>query len=285
MPDFPIVDTHLHVWDVGHIDYPWLPDVPLLNKSHLLEDYDRACGAVDVEKMIFVQAEANPVEYKEETRWVTALAKTDPRLQGIISWAPLEKGDGARLDLEELAQNKLVKGIRRIIQYEEDIEFCLQPDFVRGVRLLPKHGFHFELCVNHLQLANTRKLVAQCPEVMFNLNHIGKPNIKQQQLEPWKVALRELAGFENVTCKISGLVTEADIEHWTPQDLQPYIEHVLDCFGFDRIFYGGDWPVAQLASEYPRWVETLEQAVAGCSESELRDLFVNNANRFYRLAP
>ena len=284
MLDFPIVDTHVHVWNVDRIDYPWLSDVPQLNKSHLPEDYTQACGAVEVEKIIFLQAEARPEQYKKETQWVTELAKNDPRLQGIVSWAPLERGEAVQSDLEELARNPLVKGIRRIIQFEDDIEFCLQSDFLCGVKLLPQFGFHFEICINHLQLENVLKLVSQCPEVLFNLNHIGKPDIKNRQLEPWKTNLRHLSDFENVTCKMSGLVTEADVTNWTPQDLKPYIDHVLDCFGFERTFYGGDWPVVNLASDYVQWVETLEQALSGCSEDELRNLFARNADSFYRLS-
>lgn len=283
MITFPIVDTHLHVWDVERIHYPWLPDIPLLNKSYLLEDYQAACGPVNVEKMVFLQAEADFAQFMRETEWVTSLAEEDSRLQGIVAWAPLEKGDGARADLDKLAQNPLVKGIRRIIQFEADPEFCLRPGFVRGVQLLEEFGLHFEICITYEQMANTIKMVEQCPGVTFNLNHIGKPDIKNQVLEPWKTDLRTLASFDNMTCKISGLVTEADHKAWVPGDLQPYIEHVLDCFGFDRVFYGGDWPVAYQATEYARWVNTLEEAVSGCSEQDMRQLFRENALAFYRL--
>ncbi len=284
MPDFPIIDTHVHLWDINHIDYPWLHEHPSLNKNFLPEDFTKACGAVEVEKIIFLQAEATPAQSMQETQWVTELANTDPRIQGIVSRAALEQGETIRPAIETLTQNSLVKGIRRLIQPEENIEFCIQPDFVKGVQLLPDYGLHFECCILHHQLANTIKLVAQCPNVTFNLNHIGKPDIKNHLLDPWRSELRELAAFENVTCKLSGLATEADHENWTPQDLQPYIYHVLDCFGFDRTFYGGDWPVSTLATPYPRWIATLEQALSGCSHDELKNLFVNNANTFYRLS-
>jgi L-fuconolactonase len=284
MIPFPIVDTHVHLWDINHIDYPWLSDLPSLNKSHLLEDYDTACADVNVAKMVFLQAEADPAQYRKETEWVTQLAAGDSRLQGIVSFAPLDKGDGARAELEILAQNPLVKGVRRIIQFEENIDFCLRPDFVKGIQALPEMGMHFEICINHLQMANTIKMVSQCPEVQFNLNHIGKPDIKNQVLDPWRNELRTLASFENVTCKISGLATEADNENWKGEDLLPYIDHVLACFGFDRTFYGGDWPVASLATEYPRWANTLASAVSGCSADELHKLFVGNATAFYRLS-
>jgi len=283
VPDFPIVDTHLHVWDPENLSYPWLDDVPLLNKSYLLPDYDHACGPVQVERMVFVQAEADFSMFREETAWVSQLAQQDSRLQGIVAWAPLEKGEAVRDDLEALAQNPLVKGIRRIIQFEPDIEFCLHPDFVRGVRALSDYGLSFDICINHIQFANTLRMVDQCPNVRFILDHIGKPDISQQLMDPWKQQMQELAAFPNVCCKMSGLVTEADHQAWQPEDLRPYIDHVIACFGFDRTLFGGDFPVVLQASAYTRWVETLDWALAGCSESEKKQLYHDNAVAFYRL--
>lgn len=284
MPAFPIIDTHLHLWDPGNLRYPWLAGNALLNKPYLLADYRKACGAIQVEKMIFLQCEVDFAQFQEEAAWVTSLSKVDPRIAGIVPWAPLEKGDAARGDLEMLlAANPLVKGVRRIIQFEPDIEFCLRPDFVKGVQACTDYGLSFDICISHIQMANTIKLVAQCPNVKFILDHIGKPDIRQQIFEPWKSEISTLAQFPNVWCKMSGLVTEADHKTWTREDLKPYIDHVLDVFGFDRVIYGGDWPVAYQATEYPRWVETLEWAVEGCSEAELRKLFRDNAEKFYRL--
>jgi L-fuconolactonase len=283
MLDFPIIDTHLHVWDTRLLRYPWLDAVPLLNKPYLLADYDRACGPVQVEKMVFLQAEVDFSLFQEEADWVTGLAAEDPRIEGIVSWAPLEKGDGARPALERLAENEKIKGIRRIIQFEDDLEFCLQPDFVAGVQALPDYGLSFDICISHIQMANTVKMVRQCPDVQFILDHIGKPDIKNQVFEPWGQEIRQLSELPNVWCKVSGLVTEADHENWTRDDLKPYIDHVIDCFGFDRVMYGGDWPVATQAAAYPRWVETLAWAVAGCTDTELKKLFHDNAVAFYRL--
>lgn len=283
MIDFGIVDTHLHVWDPGRLRYPWLAEVPFLNRPYLLDEYRKACGPVMVEKMVFVQAETDFTQYPEETDWVTSLVDQDTRLEGIVSWAPLEKGDSVQGELASLAENPLVKGIRRIIQFEQDPEFCLRPDFIRGVQLLPRFGLSFDICINHVQMENTIRFVRQCPQVNFILDHIGKPDIKNHLMEPWKRQIKKMSQFPNVWCKISGLVTEADHENWTREDLKPYIDYVLDCFTFDRVMYGGDWPVAFQATEYPRWVETLEWAVRGCSEEELRKLFRENAIAFYRL--
>jgi L-fuconolactonase len=283
MPSFPIVDTHLHLWDLGRLRYPWLAAVPMLNRTHLIDDFRRACGAVEVAKMVFVQCECDPAQSQQEAEWVTEVARTEPRVRGIVAWAPLEKGVASEPALARLAANPLVRGIRRIIQFETDGAFCLRPEFVRGVRMLPRHGLSFDLCINHLQLPNTIELVRQCPDVSFVLDHIGKPDIKAGLLDPWRAGLRELSRMGNVWCKLSGLATEADHAAWQAADLRPYIDHVAECFGFRRVMFGGDWPVSTQATDYPRWVATLDGALHGCSAEQLQNVYVRNAEAFYRV--
>ena len=283
MADFPIVDTHIHLWDPSVLRYPWLEEVPFLNKPYLLADYRNACREIDVETMIFVQCDTHPDDNLKEAEWVTSLSKEDPRIRGIVAGAPLEAGDGVKPLLEQLADIPLVKGIRRLIQ-SESLEFCVQPDFITGVQSLEEFGLSFDICIYHPHLANTIQFVKQCPNIQFILDHIGKPNIKDQVFGPWKREIKELSEFPNVFCKVSGLVTEADFEKWTAADLKPYIDHVIECFGFDRVIYGSDWPVAAQATKYPRWVDTLERAVSGCSDDELSRLFRDNALQFYRVS-
>ena len=282
MEKFPIVDTHVHLWHPKQLRYPWLAEVPALNRPYLLKDYIAAYGALAIESIVFVQCDTHPDDGLKETAWVTSLAAVDPRIQGIVAWAPLEEGAQVAPFVEKLAENRLIKGIRRLIQ-SESVDFCVQPNFVSGVKTLSRYGLSFDLCIFHPQLANAIRLVEQCPHVQFILDHIGKPDIKNQLFDPWKQEIETLAGFPNVHCKISGLVTEADLETWTPADLQPYIEHVITCFGFDRVLYGSDWPVSTQASDYPRWVQTLTDAVSGCTSQELRNLFRDNAIKFYKL--
>lgn len=283
MPNFPIIDTHLHLWNPDNINYPWLKDVPVLNKAYVLEEYSQATSTVNIEKMVFLQCECNTEQCEDEAAWVTQLAQKDSRLQGIVPWAPLELGEGAREILARYSKNKLIKGVRRIIQFEADMNFCLQPNFIRGVQLLADFNMSFDICISHEQLKNTIKLVRQCPNVQFVLDHIGKPDIKTQLFDPWKSDLKELASFSNVYCKISGLATEADMESWTKEDLNPYIDHVLDCFGVDRVIFGGDWPVAVQATTYTKWVETLDWALADYSEKDLQKIYRLNAIKFYKL--
>ncbi len=282
MANFPIVDTHVHLWHPKQLRYPWLKQIPLLNRPFLLKDYNAAIGDLEVASMVFVQCDTHPDDGLKETSWVTSLAARDPRIRGIVAWAPLEVGNCVAAFIEKLAEESLVKGIRRLIQ-GESVDFCIQPNFIDGVKTLSRHRLSFDLCIFHPQLANAIRLVEQCPDVQFILDHIGKPDIKNQLFEPWKQEIKVLADFPNVHCKISGVVTEADHENWSLDDVQPYIDHVIACFGFDRVIYGSDWPVSTLATDYKRWVETLQESVSGCSPEELRKLFHDNAVRFYKL--
>ncbi len=283
MLNFPIVDTHLHVWDFDRLRYPWLADLPMLNRTFLLDDYNEACGPVKVDRMVFVQAECDPAQFKEEAAFVTELAQTDGRLQGIVPWTPLERGDAVRSILEEFAENKLVKGIRRIIQFEEDLEFCLRPDFIKGVQMLAEFNLTFDICIADFQTANTTRFVKQCPNVQFVLDHIGKPNIREHKLDPWRAQFKALSELPNVYLKVSSLATEADHQSWTREELRPYVDHIFQCYGFERTMFGGDWPVSSQAATIPECVETLEWLLLGCSEDELKKLFRENAIKFYKL--
>lgn len=164
-------------------------------------------------KVVFIQCECRPDQYREELNWGTEIAETDPRIRGIVPWAPMKNGVGAEAEMAQLARPSRVKGIRRIIQFRADPAFCQRPDFVRGVQPLSTFDLSFDLCINHTQFANTLQLVRQCPHVRFTMNHIAKPNIKHHRLDPWRSQIKALAELSNVWCKVSGLVTEADMQH------------------------------------------------------------------------
>ena len=159
----------------------------------------------------------------------------------------------------------------------------MQPAFVEGVQRLADFGFSFDICVLHHQLEDVIKLVEQCPEVEFVLDHCGKPPIKSQQLDPWREHISALAGFNNVCCKLSGLATEADTDNWRSPDLEPYIQHVLAAFGPQRLMFGGDWPVSKLATTYPRWLEAVCIQTAHLTPAEQQAILLNNGRRFYRI--
>lgn len=282
---FPIADTHVHFWDTAKLRYPWLENSALLNRPYLPQDYDEAIKPVIVGKIVFVEAACADDQTQAEVDWVTALAKTDPRIQGIVANAPLEQGEAVLPRLEALAANPLVKGIRRFFSTQTDAPHGLLPALAKGVQCLERFGLRFDLGLQRGQIPVAMELVRQCPNVQFMLNHIGVPDIKNNALEQWRQEIRALAKFPNVFCKMSGAATLADHESWTPEALKPALDHVIECFGFERAAFGSDWPVMLLATAYPRWAAAAAWAVKGCSETEKRRLFHDTAVDFYGLPP
>ena len=278
-----IVDSHVHLWNPAQLRYPWLDELPALNRAVLPEDFVAASTPADVRTLIFVESGCEPAQSLAEVDWVAALAKQEPRLKGVVAHAPLEKGESVRAGLDALASRQLVRGVRRNLQSERDAEFCLQPEFVAGVKMLAEFGFTFDACIRHEQLRRLVELAARVPEVTFVLDHFGKPDVRGRKTEPWAADLKALAALPNVVCKISGLTTEADWGRWQPADLAIYFQRALECFGFDRVLFGGDWPVATLATNYVRWVETVDNLFSFASQAERVKLFQTNAERIYRV--
>jgi L-fuconolactonase len=210
------------------------------------------------------------------------LATRETRLKGIVAQASVELG--ARVTANWRAREKSARqGRAPEFAGRNRPYFCLQPNFITGVRALAKFNFTFDLCIVHSQLPAVTQLVARCPEVFFVLDHCAKPAIRDQKLDPWRQHLRELAALPNVACKISGLVTEANPVRCGAPDLQPYVRHALDCFGFDRVLFGGDWPVCQLATTYENWLAALKAILTDEPETNLKKLFQTNAERIYRV--
>jgi L-fuconolactonase len=284
MPAFPVIDTHVHLYDPGVIRYAWMKGKPLLEQRRLMAELDVARGAVEIEGLVWVEVGADPGQYLQEASFVDSLARSDSRIRAMVAAAPLERGASVTPDLEKLAAHGLTRGIRRLLQDEPDPEFCLRPGFIEGARLLPRFDLGFDICIYHHQLAGVLELVRRCPEVRFVLDHIAKPGIRGGLLDPWRDQTRELARLPNVVCKLSGVITEADHERWTRDQLRPYLDHVIECFGLDRVMFGSDWPVSEQTHRYGTWVEIVEWALAGCSEAELRKVFRDNAIACYRLS-
>jgi L-fuconolactonase len=284
MPDTPIVDAHVHLWDPQRLRLAWIDGSAVLERAYGLAEFDQHTAGLDIEAFVYLEVGVEPVYALVETQHVAALARSEPRLKAIVAHAPVEHGAIVRSYLDALtAIDGPVRGVRRITQGETDPRFCARPGFVRGVQCLAEYDLSFDICINHTQLAGAIELVRQCPGVQFMLDHIAKPDIRGGVLEPWRTQIAELATHPNVMCKVSGMVTEADHAAWTPEQLRPYLAHVLDVFGEDRVCFGGDWPVVLLASSYHRWTETLDALTADLSPEGRRKLWAGNARRFYHI--
>ncbi len=227
-----IIDAHVHLWNPDIFNMPWLEDVPAIRRPYGLQEYHEQIRRLPIVGMVYVEVGVDPRQALREAYHVVELAQEEPRLQAIVAVAPVEQGAAACGHLEALsALSPLVKGVRRNIQDETEPDFCLRPDFVEGVRLLAEYGLSFDLCIRHWQLRSVVELVRKCPDTRFILDHLGKPDIKQHVLDPWRGHLAQLAALPNVWCKVSGLVTEADPRRWTPDDLAPYLAYALEVLG------------------------------------------------------
>lgn len=286
MFSYPLIDTHVHLWNSASLHRPWLEEVPLLNRSYGLEQYLEQTAGLSIEAIVCVEADVLPEERMQEACWLSDQARQTPLIQGIVAAAPIGVEDRTvlRSFLKRLVTiDQRVKGVRRNIQGETMPGFCVQSNFVHDIQILSEFDLSFDLCLTHRQLPDVIELVRLCPGTHFVLDHIGKPDIRQHLLDPWREHIQELAAFPNVDCKISGLVTEADHQGWVVEELTSYVIHVLTVFGEDRVMFGGDWPVLLLASSYHRWIETVDVLMQHKSSSARRKFWSENARRIYRL--
>jgi L-fuconolactonase len=275
----PVVDSHVHFWDPGRLSYPWLANLPALLRPYRPADSVAAAG--DLDAVVFVEAGCHPDHAEAELRWVEELAAAWPVLAAVVAQVPLEYGAAASGAVEALAAHRRVTGVRRNVQDEPD-GFMDRPDFVTGVGLLARAGLTFDACVRHHQLAELVRLVDRCPAVTFVLDHLGKPAVKAGAFEPWAARIADLSARPNVYAKLSGLTTEADWNSWRPSQTRPYLDHALQTFGPERCLFGGDWPVATLATPYGRWLDLVRDALAGLSAAQRDAVLGGNAVRVYR---
>ncbi|MFT4091471.1 MAG: amidohydrolase family protein [Asticcacaulis sp.] len=276
-----IVDTHAHFWDVEAIDYPWIEAGSPFARSFHLEDYQRVTEGLPVERMVFVECDAHARHSFKEAQWVSDMVAREPRIQAIVARVSLMDA-GVAQTMAAVTSLPLVRGVRDNIQ-NNPAGFALQAPFVKGVQEVHRRGLHFELCLKHHQLGETIELVRQCPEGQFVLDHCAKPDIAGGQREPWAAQMRELAALPNVVCKISGLVTEADWQNWVAHEVLWYAQVAADAFGPDRIMYGSDWPVSEVAGGYMGWFRLAQALAVNWSEDERDRFFRRNAERVYRL--
>jgi len=274
-----LIDSHVHFWNPDNLTYSWVDGNDTLDRAFLPSDYKTANDTYDVEGIVFVEAGADSGQNIAEVEWIETL---DAPIKAIVAHAALEIEDGREQTLETLASHSLVKGIRRIYQGEA-LGFAQQTAFIKGVQSLKNYDLSFDICIKSHHLPETIELVRQSPDVSFILDHIAKPNIVDGEFDTWAAQLKTLASFDNVVCKISGIITEADHASWTQEQIKPYVIETIEAFGIDRVMFGSDWPVVNLAGSFTHWLATLEYAISDLSEDEKQKLFIENAKQAYRM--
>lgn len=271
------IDSHQHFWEYDPQQYPWITDkLARIRRSFLPPDLEPNLKAAGLDGCIAVQAR----QTLEENRFLLGLADRYPFIKGVVGWVDLRADDVER-ELEEFARHRKFVGVRHVAQDERDDRFLVGKDFLRGISKLKQFDLAYDILIFPKQLPAAIELVNRFPEQRFVLDHIAKPNIREQEMEPWRTLIRELAKASNVTCKVSGMVTEASWLSWKEQDFTPYLEVVAEAFGFDRLMYGSDWPVCLLSREYTEVHRIVDEWLKDHRASP--DVWGENCSRFYKL--
>jgi len=254
------------------------PKVEVLCQDYLppaLEPILNRCG---VEQTILVQA-SNSVA---ETRWLLSLADHNPFIAGVVGWVDLQADDFDR-QLDEFMTHSKFKGVRHLVESEPADDWLAQPNVIRGLHGLETRRLSYDLLVHTKHLKYAARVANECPGLRLVVDHLAKPPIASGESDEWRRELEKLAAYENVWCKLSGLVTEADHDHWRVSDLRPYVETAFQCFGPRRMMFGSDWPVCLLAASYERVVETAQSLGAELSAADRDLVFSRNATEFYQI--
>jgi L-fuconolactonase len=274
-----IVDSHQHFWQVGRFDYPWMnSEVETLYQDYLPEMLEPLLKEQGVAQTVVVQA-SNSIE---ETRWMLTLADEYPFIAGVVGWVDLMSADVGQ-QLEGLTAHRKFKGVRHLVESEPEDNWLIQQSVLRGLNVLSRHGVSYDLLVHTRHLRYVKTVAERCPELRLVIDHLAKPPVAKGEIKEWARAFKEVAAYENVSCKLSGLVTEANHASWRTEDLRPFVESALECFGARRLMFGSDWPVCLLAASYGDVLESFQSLTTRLSEEERALIFAENARDFYRL--
>lgn len=274
-----IIDAHHHFWKYDPIEYDWIDDsMKYIRKDFLPDRLNATIETASVDGVISVQAR----QTMEETNWLLSLASQNNFIKGVVGWLPIADSNFKDL-LEKYAVHPKLKALRHVIQGESDDHFILGKNFNQGISILKEHNLAYDILIFERHLNHTIKFVDQHPNQVFVLDHMAKPKIKIGELSPWRENITELAKRENVFCKISGMVTEANFTNWNESLLQPYFNTVLEAFNSDRLLFGSDWPVCLVGVEYKTWMELVKQQISKLSNSEQKNIMGLNAINAYNL--
>ena len=273
------IDSHQHFWHYEAAEYPWIDaDKDALKADYKPADLALLMAANGIDGTVAVQARQN----LRETEFLLELADSNDFIRGVVGWVDL-RADDIAAQLERLAPHPRMVGVRHIVHDEADDRFMLGGSFLDGLALLNQTKLTYDLLLYPRHLRVAIDVVKRFPEQPFVLDHISKPFIKDGILEPWASEIRELASYDNVWCKVSGMVTEAAWKTWAQDDYRPYLDVVFDCFGVDRLMFGSDWPVCTLSGSYSEVVGIVRSYIEGLSDQEKDKVMGDNATALYGL--
>ncbi|QZE14583.1 amidohydrolase family protein [Halosquirtibacter laminarini] len=273
------IDSHQHFWKYSTVSHSWISDeMSTLKKDYLPEDLKVCLKGIDFDGCVAVQADQS----EEETEFLIELANDNPFIKGVVGWIDF-RADDIESRLKYFKQFPIVKGFRHVVQDELDDEFLLGEKFMRGISLLAKYGFTYDILIlaKHLKVAN--EFVTHFPTCPFVIDHIAKPDIKSQNIKEWRDDIFEISKHENVLCKLSGMVTEADWKDWTDVQILPYVDTILEAFGWERVMIGSDWPVCTLAGSYQKVMNVVMNRIESLPEEQQEAILGGNAMNFYNL--
>jgi len=272
------IDRHQHFWKYDPVQHSWIDDaMAVIRKDFLPAHLKPLLQENNIDGCIAVQADQS----EAETNFLLSLQRENDFIKGIVGWVDL-RAENIEERLAHYKQFNAVKGFRHILQ-GEDPSFMLQPDFLRGIAALKDFGFTYDILIFPQHLFAANELVKQFPQQQFVIDHIAKPYIKAGLVDDWKKDMQSIAQYDNVYCKVSGMVTEADYKGWKKTDFTPYLDVVVNAFGTKRIMYGSDWPVCLVAASYNEMINIVNEYYASFTRAEQEDVFGNNATAFYNL--
>ena len=274
-----VIDSHQHFWKYEPVKHSWIDDdMSVIRRDFSPSDLAKVYQENGIDGCVAVQAD----QTLEETDFLIDLASINNFIKGIVGWVDL-RAENIENVLEKYSTDKIVKGFRHVVQGEADHNFLLRPNFSRGISLLEKHNFTYDILVFPHQLGSVLEFVKKFPHQKFVIDHIAKPYIKDGYFEGWATMMTAIGKHENVSCKMSGMVTEADFNIWTPEQIHPYMDTVLEAFGSKRILFGSDWPVCLVAGNYSKIKKLTTDFISQLSQIEQNSIMGNNAIEFYNL--
>ncbi len=276
-----IVDSHQHFWDLSLRTYGFITEAtPALAHDFLPADLAPLMAEAGVTQTVLVQAHHSI----EEGEWLLSLTGDAPWVGGVVAWVDLAAADvGEQLD--RLAAHPKMKGVRHLVENEDDNAWLLRPDVGNGLAAVAERGLSYDVVVRPRHMRSVPEIARRHPDLRIVVDHIAKPRIAAGEREPWGTYMRAIAACPNVWCKVSGLVTEDDPANVQVAHMKPFVDAVVRLFGFERLLFGSDWPVSTMVADYARVLEVTRECVAPASDAQLRLLLADNARDFYRLGP